>query len=101
MNQNTAKTTDPIWDSRNSEEPLIEPSKPRDFAYLQATQLSKARAKHGDMKCQHEAYAVILEELDEFWQEVKAQKFDKENALKELTQVAAMCQRAAEDLKLL
>lgn len=94
---NTSKTTDPISDSGNSEEPQ---SIKRGFQELQSTQLMKARRKHGDMKCQHEAYAVILEELDEFWAEVKAQGFNREAALKELTQVAAMCQRAAEDLGL-
>lgn len=71
------------------------------FEALQEEQLIKARNKHANMRCQHEAYAVILEELDEFWEEVKAQQFDKAKALKELTQVAAMCQRAAEDLDLL
>lgn len=70
------------------------------FAEQVALELAKAREKHGDIKSAHEAYAVILEELDEVWDEVKSQKWDRAQLLKELIQVAAMAQRAAEDLGL-
>ena len=70
------------------------------FLELVEFELSKARAGHGPMTTQHEAYAVIKEELDEFWDEVKAKKFNREEALGELVQIAAMAQRAAEDLGL-
>lgn len=49
----------------------------------------------------HYAYAVILEELDEFWVEVKKKRSDKKRLLEELIQVAAMAQRAAEDMGLI
>jgi len=51
----------------------------------------------------HEAYAVILEELDEFWDEVrkKGDVIEPAKMLKELIQVSAMAQRAAEDLGLI
>lgn len=62
-----------------------------------AAEVVRARLKHGPMNSLHEAYAVILEELDEFWEEVRAQQFDATNAHKELVQIAAMCQRAVED----
>lgn len=48
----------------------------------------KARKKHAPMRGAHEGYAVILEELDEMWDEVK--KDNLENARLEACQVAAM-----------
>lgn len=70
-----------------------------DFPSLVKAELEKARRKHpGVQHNLHEGYAVILEELDEFWDVVKSQKPDKAHALEELVQVAAMCQRTAEDL---
>jgi len=58
-----------------------------------------ARKKFKPFKSSHEAYAVILEELDEFWDYVKENKTSEgkvpRGAYKELVQVAAMCQQAA------
>lgn len=71
------------------------------FSELVEIEIQKARSKHVNIRCEHEGYGVILEELDEFWDEVKAQHFNKEKALKELIQVAAMARRTAEDLQLL
>lgn len=69
------------------------------FPDLVAYELDKARDKHpGGMNSFHEAYGVILEEMDEFWDEVKTQKPQPEKILEELSHIAAMCQRAAEDL---
>ena len=65
-----------------------------------ALELSKARIKHAPMRSAHEAYAVILEELDEVWAEIKANSIDREKLRKELTHVAAMAIRAIDDLKL-
>lgn len=45
---------------------------------------------YGYYNSMHEAYAVILEELDEFWDSVKANKIDPE----ELIQVIATARRA-------
>lgn len=50
----------------------------------------RARAKHAPMRGPHEGYAVLLEEVDELWTEVKAKTFDKAAARKEALQVAAM-----------
>ena len=67
-----------------------------------AAELARARQKHSDMNSAHEAYAVILEELDEFWEAVKTddQKFSdgQSRMVDELVQIAAMTQRAAEDV---
>lgn len=66
-------------------------------------ELSKADAQHGNYNSFHEAYAVILEELDEFWDivKMKAQDRDHANAYVELVQIAVCCIRAARDLDLL
>jgi len=50
----------------------------------------------------HESYAVILEELEEFWDEVKKNRENRDRAAmrKELIQTAAMCVGAIHDLKL-
>lgn len=65
-------------------------------------ELEKAMCKHGPINSQHEAYSVILEELGEFWEEVrKAQnsKVVSVEARKELVQIAAMAIRTLIDLK--
>jgi hypothetical protein len=59
--------------------------------------LSDARKQHGDMKSFHEGFAVIMEEFEEFKQEVFRKVVDKEAMLKELASISAMCQRFAED----
>ena len=71
------------------------------FPEIVAKELEKARTKHPhDIRNGHEAYAVIKEELDEFWELVKADASPAE-MLKEIKQIAAMCQRAAEDLRMI
>lgn len=51
----------------------------------------------------HEAYGLIQEEVDEFFDQVKqkAKRRNLANSLHELVQIAALCQRTAEDLGLL
>ncbi len=71
------------------------------FTTLVAAEIAKARAKHRGIYSMHEGYAVILEELDELWDEIRAQKVNRDKVLKELVQVAAMCQRFGEDCGLL
>jgi NTP pyrophosphatase (non-canonical NTP hydrolase) len=73
------------------------------FAQAVRKELSRAREGHAPQNSAHESYAVILEEVDEFWEEVRKKKQDRseERMLKELVQIAAMCQRAAEDLALI
>ena len=53
-------------------------------------ELLRARKMHAPMRGPHEGYAVLLEEVDELWSEVKAKTFDKAAARKEALQVAAM-----------
>jgi len=49
----------------------------------------RATDKFGCFASTHEGYAVILEELDELWDEIKKNS-DKETMRKEAIQVAAM-----------
>ena len=56
-------------------------------------EIASARRKHLAFHSQHEAYAVILEELDEFWECVKADR----DGTRELIQVAAMAIAAARE----
>jgi len=53
-------------------------------------EVEKAINKHGPMASAHEGYAVIAEELDELWDEVKADRGYQESAMSEAKQVAAM-----------
>ncbi len=69
------------------------------FCLLVEAELWRARAKHaGPIHTPHEAYGVIMEEVAEFFDEVRAQHIHPKEMLVELVQIAAMCQRAAEDL---
>lgn len=71
------------------------------FQRLAAAELARARRKHpGKQHSLHEGYAVLLEEVEEFWDEVKLRTSERDpaNVLSELVQIAAMAQRTAEDL---
>jgi NTP pyrophosphatase (non-canonical NTP hydrolase) len=59
-----------------------------------------ATRNHGNFKSAHEAYAVLLEEVDEFWDEVKKKrKHRNKGYLKhELIQVAAMAIKAIKSI---
>lgn len=58
------------------------------------TELMSAMTKHGPMHGPHEGYSVILEELDELWDEVKKKGGGRDAlAENEALQVAAMACR--------
>ena len=57
-------------------------------------ELARAGTKFGSYQNPHEGYAVILEELDEAWDDIKANK----DASKEITQVAATALRYLIDI---
>lgn len=62
-----------------------------------------ARGLHGNHASLHESYAVLIEEVEEFWEHVRQGCEDREanEILLELIQVGAMAQRAAEDAGLI
>jgi len=73
------------------------------FPELVKAELESARDKYpGVQNSAHEGFAVLYEEVDELWDEVRKKQVDRNNAamLKELIQVAAMAQRMAEDVVL-
>lgn len=72
------------------------------FAKLVKAELQRAR-QHPQFNSAHEAYGVLKEEVDEFWDEVKkkSKNRDPANMLLELVQIAAVAQKAAESLKLM
>jgi hypothetical protein len=74
------------------------------FLSLVGWEVARARTKHPKpINSLHEGYAVILEELDEFWDACRQQSKDRDpRAIRdELIQIAAMCLRTAEDCGLM
>lgn len=63
-------------------------------------EVERAMELHAPIQTRHEAYAVIKEELDEFWDAVKEKHPSPAEMGKELIQVAAMAVRSIVDLQL-
>lgn len=83
-----------LWASLSGFDPIANVA--REVVY----ELRKANGKHGRGSiapgrgdAAHACYGVLLEEVDELWDEVKAQNFDRDKARKEAIQVAAMAIR--------
>jgi len=73
------------------------------FLHKVAIELMHARSQHAKQNSLHEGYAVLLEEVEEFWIEVKkrSSERDPQLLLSELIQIAAMAARCAEDCGLI
>ena len=66
------------------------------FIGIVTAELDRAYAKHGEEPwSRHEFYAILKEEVDELWDDIKADE-PMDKLLKELVQVTAMCLRYAE-----
>lgn len=61
------------------------------------TEVQRARRLHPKFASAHEAYAVILEELDEAWEDIRANDITMARA--EMVQVAAMAFRFLLDVR--
>lgn len=58
-----------------------------------------ARVNHPKLYVsRHQSYAILLEELDEYWDEVKKKQSDPALLLHELIDLAAVCVRAATEV---
>lgn len=69
----------------------VTPKMIADVLAMIGEEVAKATKKHGPMRGAHEGYAVILEELDEAWDEIKSDNLPR--ARKEMVQVGAMAVR--------
>ena len=58
-------------------------------------EIHRGEEKHGPFHSQHEAYVILLEEVDEYWREVKRQMRLPGRLREELIQIAAVAIRAA------
>ena len=72
-------------------------------SYIQAAEdiaeeARRAREKFAPFNSSHEGYAVIAEELDELWDDVKAN--DIPHSIKEAVQVGAMALRYIADMRI-
>ncbi|HEC62247.1 MAG TPA: hypothetical protein ENI27_08340 [bacterium] len=65
-----------------------------DINQLIREEQSRSLAKHGRFNSAHELYAVLKEEVDEFWDSVKA---DNPDPL-ELVQIAAVARRGYQEI---
>lgn len=63
-------------------------------------EMLRATKEHGRIHTAHEAYGIIKEEFEEFWDEVKKKNPMASSLLEELKQTAAMCLRTVIDLEL-
>ena len=61
-------------------------------------ELDRATRQYGEFTTYHHGYAVILEELDELWDEIKHKQPDPDVLHREAIQVAAMALRFVMDL---
>lgn len=71
-----------------------------EFAERVKCEVERARMLHKPINSAHEGYAVIREELEEFWEEVRMKRElrSRRHMYTELVQIAAMAQRTAEDV---
>lgn len=70
-----------------------------DTVYIE---IQRASQLHPPMNSHHEGYAVLLEEVDELWEEIKKRRKDRDpkKLKEEAIQVAAMAVRFIFDLHL-
>lgn len=67
------------------------------FAQIQR-EIESSRKNHGSFNGSHEGYAVLLEEIDELWGEVKKKERNFSAMEKECIQIAAMAIKFVEDI---
>jgi len=63
-------------------------------------EVARAESLHAPINSAHEGYSVILEELDEFWEQVRLKRAERDPSTmrRELIQTAAMCVRTIRDV---
>jgi NTP pyrophosphatase (non-canonical NTP hydrolase) len=63
-----------------------------------STELKDAEEKFPKFNSYHEGYAVLQEEVDELWDEIKSKNSTNQSMMSEAVQVAAMAIRFIKDL---
>jgi len=71
------------------------------FLKLVEEEIERSRKQHGNIHSAHEGLGVLEEEFWELKLEIFKKKHDKKAMLGELVQVAAMCAKIAQDMRLL
>lgn len=73
---------------------------PEQAALLVAQEYKRATLLHGPMRSAHEAYAILLEEVDELWDEIKRKPSARSvDAMREeAVQIGAMALRFLVDI---
>lgn len=67
--------------------------------YTQIQQeINNSRSRHGKFTGSHEGYAVLLEEVDELWSEIKKRNRNFTLMKEECIQIAAMAVKFIEDI---
>lgn len=77
---------------------VLLPSMTQSMAVEIDSELWMARHTYGPMRSAHEGFAILLEEVDELWDEVKKKESDRAKMRAEALQVAAMAIRFAQDV---
>lgn len=74
----------------------LDPNLRLQFLEAVVSEVERAYAKHGKLQWgRHEFYAILKEEVDEAWDDIKADA-PQEKLMQEVVQIAAMCLRYAE-----
>lgn len=73
----------------------------KSFLEKVSEECQKALKKHGPTKSLHEGYGILMEEVDEFWDEVKLKPENRniKNIKLELVQIASTCMKIHEMLE--
>ena len=83
---------------------MMSRAKARPFQFMEdamtivENKLYDAMGEHAAMKSAHEGKAVIEEELDELWKEIKKKSPDNDKLIEEASHVAAMAVRFMVDV---
>jgi len=72
----------------------------KDILHHVELEVERSAVKHLPHNSAHETYGILMEEVAEFFDEVRKQQFDVLAARKELVQIASVAVKAIHDLSL-
>lgn len=68
------------------------------FTDLVAYESLRAHQVHGPIHSLHEGYGLLIEEVDELFEEIRCKNPDRSKLATELVQIASICHRIHDDL---